>query len=95
MTDKKDALLAELKAVTAEVRQLTDRDGVPAEQRTHALVVLAGYVACLERDPPTTTDCHRVARLIVEYWPSKLAVGEHVVNVEQKLRAFFGQNAEA
>lgn len=31
MTDKKDALLAELKAVIAEVSQLTDRDGVPAE----------------------------------------------------------------
>lgn len=91
MTDKKDALLAELKVVIAEVSQLTDSDGVPAEQRQHVLDVLAEYVACLERDPPTATDCNRVARLVVEYWPLNLSAGEHVVSVEQKLRAFFGQ----
>lgn len=91
MTDKKDALLAELKAVIAEVSQLTDRDGVPAEQRKHVLAVLGEYVACVEHDPPTATDCNRVARIVVEYWPLNLAAGEHVVSVEQKLRSFFGQ----
>ena len=91
MTDKKDALLAELKAVIAEVSQLTDRDGVPAEQRKHVLAVLGEYVACVEHDPPTVTDCNRVARIVVEYWPLTLAAGEHVVSVEQKLRSFFGQ----
>ena len=91
MTDKKNALLAELKAVIAEVSQLTDRDGVPAEQRKHVLAVLGEYVACLERDPPSATDCNRVARIVVEYWPLNLAAVEHVVSVEQKLRAFVGQ----
>lgn len=91
MTDKKDALLAELKAIIAEVSQLTDRDGVPAEQRRHVLAVLGEYVACLEHDPLTATDCNRVARIVVEYWPLNLAAGEHVVSVEQKLRSFFGQ----
>jgi len=91
MTDKKDALLAELKAVIAEVSQLTDRDGVPAEQRKHVLAVLGEDVACVEHDPPTVTDCNRVARIVVEYWPLNLAAGEHVVSVEQKLRSFFGQ----
>ena len=91
MTDKKDALLAELKAVIAEVSQLTDKDGVPAEQRKHVLTVLGEYVTCLEHDPPIATDCNRVARIVVEYWPLNLPAGEHIVGVEQKLRPFFGQ----
>jgi hypothetical protein len=91
MTDKKDALLAELKAVIAEVLQLTDQDGVPAEQRKHVLAVLGEYVACLELDPPVEADCNRVARIVVEYWPMNLMAGEHVVSVEHKLRAFFSQ----
>ena len=85
------ALLAEPKAVIAEVSQLADKDGVPAEQRKHVLAVLGEYVAYLAHDPPIATDCNRVARLVVEYWPLNLAAGEHVVSVEQKLRAFFGQ----
>ncbi|APR38899.1 hypothetical protein [Paraburkholderia sp. SOS3] len=90
MTNKKDALLAELKAVIAEVSQLTDRDGVSAEQRGYVLTVLGGYVDCLEHDPPTATDCNRVARMVVEYWPMNLTAGERVVSVEQKLRGFYG-----
>lgn len=89
MTNKTDALLAELKTAITEVSQLTDQDGVPAEQRKHVLAVLGQYAACLEHDLPTTADCNRVARFVVEYWPLNLAAGEHVVSVEQKLQAFF------
>jgi hypothetical protein len=91
MADEMDALLVELKAVIAELSQVTDTDGVPAEQRKHVLAVLGEYVACLEHDPPTATDCNRVARIVVAYWPLNLAAGEHVVSVEQKLRSFFRQ----
>lgn len=89
-----EALSAELNAVIDEVSQLTDRDGVPAEQRKRALAALNEYVACLEGTAPTATDCHRVARLVIEYWPLDLEVGEHIVNLERRLRALFGQERQ-
>lgn len=91
MTDKRVALLAELKTVILEVSRLTDRDGVSVGQREQVLTVLREYVASLESSPSSIIDCNRVARIVVEYWPMNLPVGEHIVSIEQKLRAFYEQ----
>ncbi|MFC4344845.1 hypothetical protein [Cupriavidus numazuensis] len=91
MTDKRVALLAQLNRVVAEVSQLADQDGVSVEQREHVLAVLREYAASLENPLPTTIDCNRVARFVVEYWPMNLAVGERVISIEQELREFNGK----
>jgi hypothetical protein len=91
MSERKDALLAELKAVISAVSGLTEQDGVSLGQRKYVLEVLEEYVASLEHDPLIATDCNRVSRIVVEYWPMNLAVGERVIGVEQRMGAFTGQ----
>ncbi|MGH8780351.1 hypothetical protein [Paraburkholderia sp.] len=91
MISKKETLLAELGTIIAEVSHLSDRDGVGTEQRKNVLAVLGEYAACFTGDPPRATDFNRVARIVVEYWPTNLLAGEHAISIEQKLRTFFSQ----
>jgi hypothetical protein len=88
MTKSIDALLTEVHAVIAAVSQLTESDGVTNGQHDYVLSVLGEYVAYLEKGLPIRCDFNRIARLVVEYWPLGLVIGERVIAVERQLRSF-------
>ncbi|ALP66901.1 hypothetical protein AN416_29640 (plasmid) [Paraburkholderia caribensis] len=93
MIGKDDKLLDELKAAIAEVSKLGECDGIEIAQRNYVRTVLEEYLSYLEGSAAqsSTVDANRVGRIVVEYWPMNLPVCEHVVQVEQKLRAFLGR----